>query len=95
VRQAAGTRFEDIELNTLVGFAVITDKAQSVAESLAPVFGVEAADVLHVPLALIGTLEEMEEELQWRRREYGMSYFSVEADCWESLAPVVQRLSGR
>lgn len=94
VREAAGERFDELELNTLVGFAVITDKASSVAESLAPVFGVDAAEVLHVPLALIGTLEEIEEELQWRRREYGISYVSVEADCWEALAPVVQRLSG-
>jgi probable F420-dependent oxidoreductase len=94
VRDAAGTRFDDLELNTLIGFAVITDKAHSVAESLAPVFGVETDDVLHVPLALIGTLEEMELELQWRRKEYGISYFSVEADCWEALAPVVAHLTG-
>lgn len=94
VREAAGARFDDLELNTLVGFAVVTHTAASVAESLAPVFGVEPADVLHVPLALIGTLEQIEEELRWRRREYGISYYSVEADCWEALAPVVQRLSG-
>ena len=94
VREAAGDRFDDLELNTLVGFAVITDKASSVAESLSPVFGVDPAEVLHVPLALIGTLEEIEEELQWRRREYAISYVSVEADCWEALAPVVQRLTG-
>jgi hypothetical protein len=94
VRQAAGDRFDGLELNTLIGFAVITDDAKSVAESLAPVFGVEPDDVLHIPLALVGTLEEMEEELRWRRREYGISYYSVEADCWEALAPVVQRLTG-
>ena len=47
-----------------------------------------------VPVTLIGTLDEMVEELQWRREEYGISYFSVEADVWESLAPVVSRLAG-
>ncbi|HZU80124.1 MAG TPA: TIGR03621 family F420-dependent LLM class oxidoreductase [Acidimicrobiales bacterium] len=94
VREAAGARFEQIELNTLIGFAVVTDEARSLAESLAPVFQVEPEDVRHVPLALLGTLEEMAEELRWRRREYGISYYSVEADCWEALAPVVQELAG-
>lgn len=94
VRQAAGDRFPDLELNTLIGFAVVTDDAAAVADSLAPVFGVEPDDVSHIPLALIGTVEEMVEELRWRRREYGISYLSVEADCWQALAPVVQELSG-
>ena len=94
VREAAGERFADIELNTLIGFVVVTDKARSMAESLAPTFGLDPEDALHVPLALIGTLGDMVEELCWRRREYAMSYFSVEADCWETLAPVVQELSG-
>ena len=94
VRAAAGDRFAHLELNTLVGFAVITDKAASVCEAMAPAFGVSPDDVRHVPLALVGTLEEIEEELRWRREEYGISYLSVEADCWEALAPVVQRLTG-
>lgn len=94
VRDAAGERFDDIELNTLIGFAVVTDDARSLAGQLAPAFGLDPADALHVPLALIGTLEEMADELTWRRQEYGISYYSIEADCWETLAPVVQRLSG-
>ena len=94
VREAAGGRFDEIEINTLIGFVMITDTARTMAESLAPAFGLEPDDALHVPLALIGTLDEMAEELEWRRREYQMSYFSVEADAWEALAPVVQRLSG-
>ena len=60
---------------------------------MAPAFGIEPSDVLHVPLALIGTLDEMVEELQWRRDEYGISYFSIESDSWEALAPVVARLN--
>jgi probable F420-dependent oxidoreductase len=94
VEEAAGARFDELELNTLIGFAVITDDAASIAESLAPTFGVTPEEMLHVPLALLGTLEEIEEELRWRRSTYGISYYSVEADCWEALAPVVQRLSG-
>jgi probable F420-dependent oxidoreductase len=94
VREAAGARFDDIELNCLIGFAIITDDAQKIVDAMAPTFGIEPSDALHVPLALIGTLDEMVEELRWRREEYGISYFSIEADCWESLAPVVAQLAG-
>jgi probable F420-dependent oxidoreductase len=94
VREAAGDRFEDIELNTLIGFAMITDDARKIAESMAPGFGIDPDDALHVPLALLGTIDEMVEELQWRRREYGISYYSIEADVWEAFGPVVARLAG-
>jgi probable F420-dependent oxidoreductase len=94
VKEAAGARFDDIELNCLIGFAIITDDRQGIVDSMAPVFGIDPADALHVPLALIGTLDEMAEELEWRRAEYGISYYSIEAACWEALAPVVGRLTG-
>jgi probable F420-dependent oxidoreductase len=94
VREAAGKRFDDIELNCLIGFVMITDDARSIAQAMGPTFGIDPDDALHVPVTLIGTLDEMVEELRWRREEYGISYFSVEADVWESLAPVVSRLAG-
>jgi probable F420-dependent oxidoreductase len=94
VKEAAGARFDDLELNTLIGFAMVTDDAASIAEAMAPAFGIEPADALHVPLALLGTLDEMADELEWRRAEYQISYFSVEADCWEALGPLVSRLAG-
>jgi len=94
VREAAGERFEDLELNCLIGFALVTDDRQSIVDAMAPTFGIDPADALHVPLALIGTLDQMVEELRWRREEYGISYFSIEADCWEALGPVVARLAG-
>jgi len=94
VREAAGERFAGIELNTLIGFAMITDDRQSIVDAMAPTFGIDPSDALHIPLALIGTLDQMVEELQWRREEYGISYFSIEAACWEALGPVVERLAG-
>lgn len=94
VREAAGDRFGDIELNTLVGFVVITDEPEKVLEPMASGFGIDPADAPHVPLALVGPVEAIEEELHWRREEYGFSYFAVQADAWEALGPVVSQLSG-
>jgi probable F420-dependent oxidoreductase len=94
VREAAGDRFDDLELNALIGFVMITDDAAGIAEAMAPHFGISTDDALHIPLALLGSLDEMAEELQWRRAEYGISYWSIEADSWEALGPVVAKLSG-
>jgi probable F420-dependent oxidoreductase len=94
VKEAAGGRFDELELNALIGFVMITDEASELAEAMAPHFGISSDDALHIPLALLGTLDEMTEELQWRREEYGISYWSIEADSWEALGPVVSTLSG-
>jgi probable F420-dependent oxidoreductase len=94
VKEAAGDRFDDLELNALIGFIIITDDATGMAEAMAPAFGIDPGEALHIPLALLGTLDEMAEELQWRREEYGISYWSIEGDSWEALGPVVSKLSG-
>jgi probable F420-dependent oxidoreductase len=94
VKEAAGDRFADLELNSLIGFVLVTEDAAELAAQMAPAFGIAPGDALHVPLALIGTLDEMAEELEWRRAEYGISYWSIESDAWETLAPLVSRLAG-
>ena len=94
VKEAAGERFAQLELNALIGFVMITDDATGMAEAMAPHFGISPADALHIPLALLGTLDEMVEELEWRRAEYGISYWSIESDSWPDLAPVVATLAG-
>ncbi len=94
VREAAGDRFDDLELNALIGFVMITDDAAGIADAMAPHFGISADDALHIPLALLGSIEEMTEELQWRREEYGISYWSIESDSWAELGPMIATLAG-
>jgi len=94
VKEAAGPRFEDLELNALIGFVLITEDARAIAEAMAPAFGIETGEALHVPAVLLGTLDEMADELRWRRDEYGITYWSIESDAWADLAPIVQKLSG-
>jgi probable F420-dependent oxidoreductase len=94
VREAAGPRFDDLELNALIGFVMITEDAGAIAEAMAPHFGIDPGDARHVPAVLLGTRDEMIEELLWRRDEYGITYWSIESDAWEELGPVVRKLSG-
>jgi probable F420-dependent oxidoreductase len=94
VKEAAGARFDSLELNALIGFVIITDDASGIYEAMAPAFGIDVDEARHVPGILLGTLDEMIEELQWRREEYGITYWSIEADSWKDLGPIVSKMSG-
>ncbi len=47
-----------------------------------------------MPHFLIGTVEQMIEDLQLRRERYGISHIVLPDSAAESLAPVVERLTG-
>jgi probable F420-dependent oxidoreductase len=94
IREAAGERLEQIELSVTVFLANITDDRISVATPLAAGLGAEATDVIEMPHFLIGTVDEVVDQLTERRARYGISFVIVPGDVVESFAPVVQRLAG-
>jgi hypothetical protein len=94
VREAAGDRFDDIELNCLCLVAAVTDDRDGFAQLMAGGFGVDPADALDIPHALFGTVDEICDTLQARRDRWGFSYIVVQGDTYEAMAPVVERLAG-
>ena len=50
--------------------------------------------ILNSPIWLIGTVEQIAEELRVRRERFGISYITVGSDAVEAFAPVVERLAG-
>jgi probable F420-dependent oxidoreductase len=94
IREAAGERFDEIELNAVVSDVVVTDDRRRTAERLAARDGVSPEEVLASPLLLIGSVEDMVEQLQERRERFGISYVVVTEPNLEKLAPVVARLAG-
>jgi probable F420-dependent oxidoreductase len=94
VRDAAGDRIDDIELQILTFFVQIVPNRDEAIADLAPMFNVEPAAVDHIPIALIGTVDQIVEQLQQRREELGFSYVVVHDPEIESFAPVVERLAG-
>ncbi len=95
VRQAAGERFNELELNTIVFTVVVTDQRQQASEQLAQRFQMTAEQILEVPHCLVGTVEQISEDLLYRRERYGISYVSVFDESTEAFAPVVARLAGK
>ena len=94
VKDAAGDRYADLELNMLVFAVVVTDDKQGVAETMAPMFGLDPSLVVDYPLAWIGTEDEIVEAIQARRDRWDVSYLVVQADAMETAAPIVARLAG-
>lgn len=94
IKDAAGPRFAEIELNVTVFFTVLTDDRNAMAERIAGGFGMPASDVLESPHALIGTVDQIVDDLQRRREEFGFSYIAFSGDVQDTMAPVVKRLAG-
>ncbi|MBI2708733.1 MAG: TIGR03621 family F420-dependent LLM class oxidoreductase [Actinobacteria bacterium] len=95
VREAAGARFDDLELNMLVFFAAITDDRAGLVEKLAPGFGLPPAEVDGYPHAWVGSVGEITDELEAHRERWGVSYWVVQEGAMHDVAPVVAALRGR
>ncbi len=95
IRDAAGDRFDALELS-LIPSVVIADDRERAATDYARERGWEsiaAARVLDMPAVLIGTVDEIVAALHERRERYGFSYFVVADADMEAFAPVVARLT--
>jgi len=74
--------------------AHVTEERQSLASALGPRVGLDPSDVLSSPHVLVGSVEQIADDLIARRQRYGISHVVVPGDAAEALAPVVERLAG-
>lgn len=94
IRRAAGDRFERLELQCLTFFVqVVPDRLRAI-EQLAQLMSVEPKQVADSPVALIGTVDQIAEDLLRRRDRFGFSYVVVHGTEMETFAPVVAKLAG-
>ena len=94
VRAAAGDRFDDIEISILKFVTIVTDARDAVAEKVAGGMGMDAATLLASPHTLVGSAEQVADELVEQRERWQGSYVTVQSDALESFAPVVAALAG-
>ncbi|WP_433273106.1 LLM class F420-dependent oxidoreductase [Pseudonocardia xinjiangensis] len=94
VRGLAGERSRHIEWHLLVQMVVPTTDRRSTAEDIISRFGTEttADEALEMPYLLIGTPEQMAEQLVAARERWGFSYVTVHEPYREAFEPVVERL---
>jgi alkanesulfonate monooxygenase SsuD/methylene tetrahydromethanopterin reductase-like flavin-dependent oxidoreductase (luciferase family) len=97
IREGAGERYSQIELN-LIPTVVLSDDRRIAADRIIDErrwAGVTPDDVLGMPSLLIGTHDEIAETLIERRARYGFSYYVVSDEQIDDVAPLVRELSGR
>ena len=95
LREAAGDRFDQLELNVLVFVTRLIDDRQQAIEALATQFAVRPEMIAESPHVMIGSVEQVRDDLLVRRARWGISYVTIFDDALEAFAPVVASLAGR
>src|SRR2546428_4470800 len=92
----AGDEYDRLELNALVQRVVVTDNRRHAAEELTGRWPqLRPEEILQCPYVLIGTVDQMVEDLQAHRERWGISYYVIFEPYVDAFAPVVARLAGR
>lgn len=97
IREAAGERFEEIELSILVLEVVRTDNQNQAGPVQATGVGALVAgdQPLQGIFVLVGSVDQICEQVLANRERFGFSYISVFEKDMEAFAPVVERLAGK
>lgn len=94
VREAAGDRFDDLEISILKFVTIVTDDRDAVAGKVAGGMGMDADTLLASPHTLVGSAQQVADELIEQRERWQGSYVTVQSDALESFAPVLATLAG-
>jgi probable F420-dependent oxidoreductase len=97
VKEGAGERFEDIELNSAMD-VVVTDNRRFATERFIEQHGwqgISVEQVWDMPSVFIGTVDHIVDELVARRERFGFSYYWVADANMENFAPIVAQLRGK
>ena len=97
IRQAAGERFDEVELSMVVTVEIAHDRHQKAEQILLKRgwSGITAEQVLEMPSMLIGSMDQIAEKIQVLREQYSFSYFVISDTCLEAFAPIVTQLTGK
>ncbi|MGI9624200.1 MAG: TIGR03621 family F420-dependent LLM class oxidoreductase [Acidimicrobiales bacterium] len=95
IRESAGDRFTQLELQTRVHLTHIGPGADDFAAAVAPAAGIPAEEVFLTPHALVGrSVSDCIETLHRWRERWGISYIGFSGDAIDEIAPIVAELSG-
>jgi hypothetical protein len=78
----------------MVYAVVVTDDRRASSHQLADRFALTEEEVIGSPNFLVGTVEQMVDDLRRRREELRISYITLPEHFMELFAPVAERLVG-
>jgi alkanesulfonate monooxygenase SsuD/methylene tetrahydromethanopterin reductase-like flavin-dependent oxidoreductase (luciferase family) len=98
IREAAGERINDLELACPI-FRMVSSDSQGQGDQIlqrgGPPMAGDLRSVQGSIHTLVGSIDQISEELQARRERYGISYIQVTANLLDAFAPIVARLAGQ
>lgn len=97
IKEGAGERFEQIELNIMPSL-IISDQRRVASERFLAQqgwSGVSYEALWEMPSVLIGSIDQICDTLIERRERFGISYYVVRDAQFEAFAPIVARLAGK
>jgi probable F420-dependent oxidoreductase len=94
IRDAAGDRIDDVEIQMRFFVTSVRPDRMKLAEALASSLGVSPEEALESGAALVGTEDEIAEQLHRRREEWGLSYVVIGDANVDEFAPIVAKLAG-
>lgn len=94
VRNAAGSRADAIELSCFVR-ALITRRRADEVDRIAQKVGMTSDQILDSPHYLVGTANQVAEDLVRRREEFGISYIIVGQSALKSFGSVMEKMTGQ
>ncbi|NYI04058.1 LLM class F420-dependent oxidoreductase [Allostreptomyces psammosilenae] len=94
VREAAAGRAVQPELNLLIQRVLLTEDRRAAVRPFLPYAnGMDEEELLRCPVLLVGTAEQIAEQLRRQREEFGISYVTVLEPSMEAFGPVIELLS--
>jgi probable F420-dependent oxidoreductase len=94
IKEAAGDRYDDIELCIFADRAVVTDDPEMAMTQLQNALEINREQLLEMPHTLIGEPAAIEDRILRDRERLGITYRIIPGALMESFAPVVKRLAG-
>jgi probable F420-dependent oxidoreductase len=94
IRDGAGDRFDELEIEIGAYFTVVTDQRAATLAKMSPMFALDPEQLADHPHALIGSVDAICDQLQERREVYGISYVTFGASVVGAVGPIVERLAG-
>jgi alkanesulfonate monooxygenase SsuD/methylene tetrahydromethanopterin reductase-like flavin-dependent oxidoreductase (luciferase family) len=105
IREAAGARFGDIELNMALRYFEVTNDRAGVARRLLETWRtpgqimanaerVTEDDLLRSPHLAFGTVDDIVRQFEAARKRWGFSYFQLGGSDFDAAIPIVERLNG-
>ncbi len=95
VRKAAGTRWDDLDLNVLVRYSGLVGTSAGILASAQNAALASAAALVGTPYVLHGTPSRVRDILLRRREAWGLNSYTFSAGSMEAMAPIVELLAGR